>query len=124
MSTVTLVTVEGYGGQGIPRVTSSEKYVETGIRVPETHDIMAVVRDDFDPDEDGNRRGNRAIDPVVRYERINDLMGKILTLVDASTADAAQRKAQKDLFKQAVWGWYESQTAALRPSAEPGRAVA
>lgn len=119
MSTVTLVTVQGYGNQGVPRVAGSEQYVDTGIRVPDTHDIMAVVRDEFDPDEDGSSRSDRAIDPVIRSERVNELMGKILTLVDASSADAAQRKAQKDLFKQIVWGWYEAQTASLRPNMDP-----
>lgn len=115
MSKIKLAVCEGYGNQGIARVAGSEKFVETAVEVPDTHDIMAVVRYDFDPDATGKCRGGRAIDPVIRTERVNDLLGKLLTVVDASTADAAQRKAQKDLFKQAVWGWYESQTDALRP---------
>jgi hypothetical protein len=120
MSTVTLVTVEGYGGQGIPRVAGTEKYVETGTWVSDDRDIMAVMRRDFEPAPDGPRQSSPSLDPVIRYERINDLMGKILTLVDASTADAAQRKAQKDLFKMVVWAWYEAQTASVRPSMNPG----
>lgn len=117
MSAITLVTVEGYGSQGIPRVAGSEQYVDTGIQVSDDRDIMAVVRRDFDANPDGSRLSSPSLDPVIRSERINDLTGRLLTLVDASIADVVQRKAQKDLFRQAVWGWYEAQTAALRPTA-------
>lgn len=127
MSAITLVTIEGYTsradhGGGPSIAAGTEQYIDTGIRVSDERDILAVIRRDFDVEPDGSRRSNPSLDPVVRYERINDLLGKLLTLVDASTTDAAQRKAQKDLFKQTVWGWYEAQTAGLSPSALVGKA--
>lgn len=36
---------------------------------------------------------------------IGTLEGKILTLIEASTADAEQRKALKDVFRQEIWNW-------------------
>jgi hypothetical protein len=114
MSTVTLVTIEGFGSQGVPRVPGTQQYVDISTTVPDDRDIAAVMRREFDPEPDGSRRSNPSLDPVIRYERINELVGKLLTFADASTADTAQRKAQKDLIKQTVWEWYEAQTAGLR----------
>lgn len=36
---------------------------------------------------------------------LNDLRGKLLTIVDASFADQQQRKAVKDLVSQTLWQW-------------------
>lgn len=36
---------------------------------------------------------------------INNLIGKMLTVVDASISDSEQRKALKDIVKQNVWSW-------------------
>lgn len=44
----------------------------------------------------------------VGYDDMRTLTGRILTIVDASYGDAVQRKAVKDLMKQAIWwGWAE-----------------
>lgn len=37
---------------------------------------------------------------------VNDLLGNLLTIVDASFGDPVQRKAVKDLVSQKVWQWY------------------
>lgn len=37
--------------------------------------------------------------------QIQDLEGKILTLVDASISDPVQRKALKNLFSPMIWNW-------------------
>lgn len=36
---------------------------------------------------------------------IQHLEGKLLTLIDAISSNPEQRKATKDLVKEAVWGW-------------------
>ena len=36
---------------------------------------------------------------------ISQLEGKLLTLVDATSGDATQRKALKDLVRQTIWDW-------------------
>jgi len=36
---------------------------------------------------------------------IQDLEGKILTQIDASTPDPVQRKASKDIFREMIWTW-------------------
>lgn len=43
----------------------------------------------------------------VRLEmfEMSSLIGKILTIVDASISDKEQRKAVKDLVKQTMWDW-------------------
>lgn len=38
---------------------------------------------------------------------INNLVGRMLTVVDASISDQEQRKALKDIVKQNVWSWSE-----------------
>jgi hypothetical protein len=110
MSQVKLIVIEGYGSEQRPYKTETGKVIDLGVRVPDTHDILAVVRTDFDVEADGSKRSNDAIDPVIRYERINDLVGKLLTLVDSMFSDPKQRKAAKDLFKQVAWDWYNAQT--------------
>lgn len=109
MSKVSLVVCEGYGNQGAPRLSGTEKIIDLKMRVPETQDIMGVIREDFDPESSGDKRMSAAIDPVIRYERINNLVGKLLTLVDAAFIDIEQRKAMKDLVTQNCWDWYTSQ---------------
>jgi len=109
MSKVKLIVCEGYGSDQRPYKTSEAKVIDLGLRVPDTHDILAVIRTDFDIDEDGSWRASDNIDPVIRYERINDLVGVLLTLVDSMFADPKQRKAAKDLFMQAAWNWYNAQ---------------
>lgn len=37
--------------------------------------------------------------------QIQDLEGRILTLVDASISDPVQRKALKNLFSPMIWSW-------------------
>jgi hypothetical protein len=39
----------------------------------------------------------------VSYEALQNLEGKVLTLIDASISDKEQRKAMKDLFRNIYW---------------------
>lgn len=112
MSKVKLIICEGYGSQGRPRIDGTEKVIDLKLAVPDTHDIMGVVRFDFDEEPDGSKRVSDAIDPVVRYERINDLVGKTLTILDSASAN----QATKDLVKQACWNWYTGQSDQLTES--------
>lgn len=105
MSKVKLIVCEGYGSQGQPRIGGTEKVIDLKLEVPDTHDIMGVIRTDFDEEADGSKRASDALDPVVRYERINDLVGKVLTILDATGAN----QPTKDLVKQACWNWYTGQ---------------
>lgn len=36
---------------------------------------------------------------------VNQLVGQILTQIDAIAADETQRKALKDIFKSLIWDW-------------------
>lgn len=109
MSKVKLVICEGYGSNQRPYLTEEAKVIDTGIEVPDTHDIVTLIRSDFDKDEDGTVRVSDEVDPVVRHEAINGLVGKLLTLVDATFTDVEQRKAQKDLVMKTCWEWYSGQ---------------
>lgn len=113
MSKVKLIVCEGYGSQGKPRVGGTEKVIDLKIEVPDTYDIMGVIRTDFDVESDGSKRSSDELDPVIRFERINDLVGKLLTQVDAVFSDPKQRKAMKDLFRQIAWNWYMAQSDEL-----------
>lgn len=43
----------------------------------------------------------------INYTEIYDLVGKLLTFVDATFQDKEQRKAMKTLIKHTVYDWYE-----------------
>lgn len=43
---------------------------------------------------------------VVNHQDIGNLVGKLLTYIDATFTDKDQRKAHKDLVTQHVWDWY------------------
>jgi hypothetical protein len=47
-----------------------------------------------------------------------DLVGKMLTVVDASVSDPAQRKAVKDLVEQSLWGAFFNYAESLRQALE------
>jgi len=113
MSKVKLVTVQGTGSDGRPYIGGSEKVVDINLEVPETHTIMGIIRTDFDEDADGVKRVSDELTPVIPYEHINNLVGKLLTLVDATFHDPEQRKAVKDLIINIPWDWYNSKREAL-----------
>lgn len=100
------------------RALDNGHVVETEVRVPEHQQVIGIIRTDFDPAEDGTTRASDDLAPVIPYERINDLVGKLLTQVEASIVDDTQRQAMKDLFKQIAWDWYTSQSKELH---EPWR---
>lgn len=44
---------------------------------------------------------------MINFEEVDTLVGRLLTYIDATFTDTIQRKAQKDLVKQTVRGWYD-----------------
>jgi hypothetical protein len=109
MSKVKLI-VDSYGSlPGMGRV------IDINLKLDEKEKVAGVIRTDFDTDEHGSTRVSDDINPVVPYEYINTLVGRLLTLIDASTVDKEQRQAQKDLFKQIAWDWYQSYGDNLTP---------
>lgn len=109
MSQVKLIVQEGFGSENRPYLDRG-KVIELDLRVPETHSIIGVIRTDFDKEKDGSKRASDDIVPVIAFERVNNLVGRILTLVDLAFSDPEQRKAAKDLFKQVPWDWYMGHT--------------
>jgi len=112
MSKISLLVVEGYGQQGLPRIPGSEERLDIEVVVPDTHDISAILRTDHDPDSDGSRVANPLVYPVIRPERVNFLLGNLLTLSDAlfgEHPDNPQRVARNNLIRNLVWQWYDSQ---------------
>lgn len=47
---------------------------------------------------------------VVGYSDINNLVGRLLTYIDATYSDREQREAQKTLIKGVVFDWYEKKS--------------
>lgn len=95
------------------RSLDSGSVVDTELKVPDTQQILGVIRTEFDSDSDGTTRASDDIVPLIPYERINDLVGKLLTMIDASVVDAEQRKAMKDIYRQIAWDWYDNQQQLL-----------
>lgn len=54
---------------------------------------------------DSPLNGTQPLFALLGYGDVQTLEGKLLTLVDASFADPTQRKAVKDLVRQAIW-WH------------------
>lgn len=97
--------------QLIVNTNFESRVIDLDVRVPEYESIIGVIRTDFDVDPEGTQRASDGIDPVVPLERINNLVGKLLTLADAMVADKDQRKAAKDLLTQIAWDWYRDLNA-------------
>jgi hypothetical protein len=55
----------------------------------------------------------------INFDEVYNLKGRLLTLIDASTADPEQRKAQKDLVWQTLRSWMEGIERAGTWQAEP-----
>lgn len=89
------------------------RVVDIDLRVPESENVIGIIRTDFDTADDGSSRASDNIDPIVPYERINDLVGRLLTMIDATFTDKEQREAMKDLYKQIAWDWYGKQKEPL-----------
>ena len=102
MSKVRLVTRD-YGS-----LPGGGDLVEVG-EIRDTKQVIAVIRTDFDKEPDGSRRVSADVCPVVFYERINNLVGKVLTIIDCAQAN----QATKDLVMQACWEWYGELTERL-----------
>jgi hypothetical protein len=62
--------------------------------------------------EDGNSTGSEKtgwvtmVAEVITDRDIERIVGKVLTVVDATIADREQREAFKSLMKQAIYGYY------------------
>lgn len=54
---------------------------------------------------DGDHELNGAY-PIIKDEHFNDLFGKVLTVVDASFLEGAQKEAFKTLIKGSISEWY------------------
>lgn len=50
-----------------------------------------------------NLNGAQPIFALLSYQDIQNLEGRLLTIVDASFSDLAQRRAVKDLVRNALW---------------------
>lgn len=112
MSKVKLITQEGYGSNSRP-YQGDAKVIDLNIEVPDTYDIIGLIRTEFDAETDGGVRVSDELTPAIRHERINYLVGKLLTMIDATFTDAEQRKAMKDLFMKICWDWYEGELAGM-----------
>lgn len=44
----------------------------------------------------------------INYTEVYDLVGKLLTFIDATYQDKQQRDAQKTLLKHTVYDWYNN----------------
>jgi len=113
MAKIKLITQEGYGTERNPFIGGSEKVITLEQTLGKNEHIRGVVIYDFDIEEDGSRRGNDDILPVVPYEYINNLVARLLKVVDASYPDGEQRKAVRDLIMGEAWAWYHGQTDSL-----------
>lgn len=109
MTKVKLRVVEGYGTNQNPYIGGTGREVETDVILKDNEHVRAITLYDFPIEENGSQRASDDVIPVIPYEFINHLVGKVLTVADASFSDPEQRKAVKDLFTQAVWQWYEGQ---------------
>lgn len=84
------------------------KVIEVREHIDNDVKVEAVVKTDFDPEEDGSRQVSDMLSPVIHIENMNTLTGKVLTIADASFQDPEQRKAAKDLLTKAMWEWYHN----------------
>lgn len=113
MSKVKLITQEGFGTEANPFIGGSEKVLTLDIQLQPNEHIRGVVIYDFDIEEDGSRRSSDDIMPVVPYEFINGLVGKLMGVIDASLPEGTQHDAVRTLIMDKAWDWYHGQTESL-----------
>lgn len=61
------------------------------------------------------KKSQDVLNIAVNYEHIYDLLGKLLTLNDATMSSETQRKAQKSLIKLTVYQWADRLYAVQHP---------
>lgn len=83
------------------------------IEVSDNRAVKGVVLNEFSPDSDGTRIVSSEILPAIGISDMNNLTGRLMTIVDATFSDREQRKAMKDLFNQATWGWFHDRNDVL-----------
>ncbi|MCK5016601.1 MAG: hypothetical protein KAS32_05945 [Candidatus Peribacteraceae bacterium] len=72
---------------------------------------MSKVKETFEIEFDRERTIGGIKDLIsgarvsVNFHELNDLVGQILTLIDATYPDKEQRTAQKTIFKQKMYDW-------------------
>ena len=91
----------------------SGELVTTEVQLPEDITIVGVIRSEFEPDYNNIVRVNDDITPVIHMQDMNNLIGKLMTQIEASTTDPEQRKATKDVFMRLTWEWYTNRVEAL-----------
>lgn len=75
--------------------------------------VRGIVETEFEPNDKGERQTSDNIDPVIYIEDMNNLIGRVKTLLEASISDPEQRKAAKDVFNNEIWGWYTGRVEVL-----------
>lgn len=83
------------------------RMVSTDVKIENHEYVRGVDIYDFEPEGD-TKRVSSQLDPVLRIEDINRLVGQLLTFIDASISEPIQRQAMKDEIKQKVWNWDEA----------------
>ena len=109
MSKVKLI-VKSYHTLDAGRMTSTQ------IDLPESMEIVGVVRTDFEPDASGAVRTSDDLAAVIDVDDMNNIVGKVLTLIDATFTDKEQRQAMKDIFKAELWNWHTALIDRLVPA--------
>src|ERR1700712_3442219 len=105
MSKVKLITQQGFGSEANPIKDGSEKVVTLDLELGINEHVRGVVIYDFDVQEDGSRRGSDDVLPVIPYESINGLVGRLMGVIDASFNDKQKRDAVRSLLMDTAWAW-------------------
>lgn len=103
------------------RTLSNGSVVSTEVSVPENMQIVGVIRTDFDKDDEGIRRVSDDLAAVLSVDDINVIVGKLLTVIDATFVDKEQRQAMKDIFKTELWSWEQILVQRITPAWEEDR---
>ncbi len=71
--------------------------------------ILGVSTIDAEVDDDTKTKGYiiDQVFPTLDQRDIDNLVGKLLTYVDATFTDVEQRKAHKDILRSSLWDWFE-----------------
>lgn len=73
---------------------------------------VAVVREAWES-EDGNVGAGQIVDPIFNHQVYNNLYGRIMTLLEATT-DSHKLKPVKDIFSKELMSWQEDVHSSAR----------
>lgn len=96
------------------RPLGADECVYTQVEIDVPHDpgkhlkVFAVGIENQQQMPNGKGHSFNEVLPIIEGDQIDALVGSLLMYIDATFTDKDQRKAHKDIVRNAIWDWYKA----------------